>query len=82
MPKTPRPVRRRRNIKAWISADGFDPLQCSVFNMSETGLQLISVLADKIPDTFNIKISRTSPNNGPCQVIWRRQHSLGVKYER
>ena len=82
MAKIPRPVRRRRNIKAWISGDGIEPHQCAVFNVSDDGVHLISMLADKIPDSFAIKFSPTSPSNGLCRVIWRANHSLGARYER
>ena len=45
-------------------------------------MHLVSMLADKIPDSFAIKFNRMSPNNGACRVIWRSNYSFGAKYER
>ena len=69
-------------MKAWVSAEGIDKLRCSVFDVSDGGMKLVSILADKIPDTFNIKFNATSPNNGPCRVAWRGVSTLGVKFDR
>jgi hypothetical protein len=82
MQKIERSVRRRRYTKAWVSAEGITNLECSVIDVSDGGMKLVSALADKIPDTFTVRFNSTSPNNGLCQVIWRRPRSLGVKFVR
>jgi hypothetical protein len=82
MKKIARSARRRRHLKAWISAEGIPDHQCSVNNVSASGMNIVSMLADKLPKTFTVKFNPTSPNNGPCRVVWRKNFSLGVKFER
>jgi hypothetical protein len=83
MPKLVRRTpRRRRHIKARIFGEGISDLECSVYDISDDGLMLISKLADKIPNTFNVRFNATSPNNGPCRVIWRSRSSIGAKFIR
>jgi hypothetical protein len=82
MPKLVRAPRRRRYIKAWISAEGLPDLECSVCDISDGGMLLVSKLADKIPDTFTIKFNATSPNNGPCRVVWRNGSTVGAMFDR
>jgi hypothetical protein len=78
----PRAVRRRRYTTAWISGDGFPEHECSVFDISDSGMKLISKLADKIPDSFAVRFNSSSPNNGRCRVVWRKGSSIGVKFDR
>ena len=82
MPKLVRAPRRRRNIKAWVSGEGVSNLECSVHDISENGMMLVTKLADKIPNTFTVRFNATSPNNGPCRVIWRSGSSIGAKFDR
>ena len=82
MKRIARSPRRRRYIKAWISGEGFSSHRCSVSDVSDGGMKVISILADKIPDTFTVKFNPTSPQNGRCHVVWRKNSSLGVKFER
>jgi hypothetical protein len=81
MPKLVRAPRRRRNIKAWVSGEGVTNLECSVYDISETGMMLVTKLADKIPNTFTVRFNATSPNNGPCRVVWRSGLSIGAKFD-
>jgi hypothetical protein len=53
-----------------------------VSDLADGGMKVISILADKIPDTFTVKFNQTSPQNGLCHVVWRKNSSLGVKFER
>jgi hypothetical protein len=82
MPKLVRVPRRRRRIKAWISGEGISNLECSVQDISEDGMMLVSKLVDKIPKTFTVRFNAMSPNNGPCRVVWRKSSSIGVKFDR
>ena len=77
-----RSVRRRRYTTAWISGEGIPDHECSVCDISDSGMKVISKLADKIPDAFTVRFNATSPNNGPCQVVWRKHSSVGVKFVR
>ena len=77
-----RSTRRRRHITAWISGEGFSNHECSVCDISDGGMMVVSELADKIPDTFNVRFNATSPNNGRCRVVWRKGSSIGVKFDR
>lgn len=76
-----RVTRRRRRISAWISEGDLKKLECSVFDVSEGGMKLLTPMADRIPDDFNIQFSKTSPNNGRCHVQWRKNNVMGVRVE-
>jgi hypothetical protein len=82
MRKSARSPRRHRYIKAWISGKGFASHECSVSNVSADGMKVVSTLADKIPDTFTVEFNPTSPNNGLCHVVWRKNSSLGARFDR
>jgi hypothetical protein len=82
MRRSARSARRRRYIKAWISGEGISNHQCSVSDVSDGGMKVVSILADKIPDTFTVEFNPTSPRNGLCHVVWRKNSSLGAKFER
>ena len=81
-PKLVRAPRRRRHIKAWISGDGITNLEVLVSDISDGGMMLVSNLADKIPKEFTVKFNDTTPNNGPCRVVWRSGLPIGVKFDR
>jgi hypothetical protein len=53
-----------------------------VSDVSDGGMKVVSILADKIPDTFSVEFNPTSPRNGLCRVVWRKNSSLGAKFER
>jgi hypothetical protein len=80
--KFPRSARRRRYTTAWISGEGIPRHECSVFDISDGGMKLVSKFADKIPDGFIVKFNSTSPNNGRCSVVWRKSWSIGAKFDR
>lgn len=82
MKKFTRSVRRRRYTTAWISGNGISNHECSVFDVSDGGMMLVSMLADTIPDTFTVRFNATSPNNGRCRIVWRKGSSIGVKFVR
>jgi PilZ domain len=82
MPEFVRHVRRRRHTKVWVSGEGISEQECSVCDISASGMKLISTLADKIPNRFTVRFNATSPNNGPCRVVWRKRSSIGVKFDR
>lgn len=82
MTKLVRSTRRRRYTTAWISGNGIPNHECSVHDISDEGMRLVSKLADKLPDEFKVKFNPTSPNNGPCRVVWRKSSSMGVKFKR
>jgi hypothetical protein len=82
MKRIARSARRRRYIKAWISGEGVSNHQCSVSDVSDGGMKVISIMADKIPDTFNVEFNPTSPKNGLYHVVWRKNSSLGAKFVR
>jgi hypothetical protein len=82
MKKLTRSLRRRRYTTAWISGVGISNQECSVFDVSDGGMMLVSTLADKIPETFTVRFNATSPNNGRCRIVWRKSSSIGVKFVR
>ena len=78
-----REVRRSVQQAAWITLEGgFAARQCIVHDMSSTGAKITvsdqSVLSGRVLLAF----SRDAKAGRPCNVVWRRGKSFGVKFVR
>jgi hypothetical protein len=77
--KKQRDTRRRYDEPAWISVDGsFGVQECRVMDISPGGAQIHS--QKPVPDTFVLTFSRRERRGRPCKVVWRKGHSVGVKF--
>lgn len=83
----PAPKKReaRKSLKqaAWITLDGgFAARHCLVQNISSTGAKITLDDAAALPTNVKLAFSRDSRTGRPCQVVWRRGSSAGVKFVR
>ena len=76
-----RDVRRSVQQTAWVTLEGgFAARQCFVHDMSATGAKITvsdqSVLSGRVLLAF----SRDAKRGRPCNVVWRRGQSFGIKF--
>jgi hypothetical protein len=83
MPKRLKPfqreVRRSRNLTALIFSDGATTTECHVQDVSNHGAKVIVEMPSLVPNQFELAFS-LSNNRLRCEVIWRRNKVLGVKF--
>jgi hypothetical protein len=74
-------VPRKRILKSGIIDLGAGELVvCTVKNISETGALVEANTPLFIPDKFKL-IVQTEGLSRPCQVIWRKEKRMGVKFK-
>ena len=78
-----RDVRRSVQQTAWITLEGgFAARQCFVHDVSSTGAK-ITVSDSSVPSgRLLLAFSRDAKRGRPCNVVWRRGGSFGVKFVR
>jgi hypothetical protein len=74
-----REVRRSRNLSALILVDGVTATECHVQDVSRHGANVIVEIPDLVPKSFEPEFS-LSKNSRRCEVVWRRNKVLGVKF--
>jgi hypothetical protein len=83
MPKRLKPfqrwVRRSRNLTALILADGAKTAECRVQDVSRQGAKIVVEMLSSVPNQFELAFS-LSDNRRRCEVVWRRNKVLGVKF--
>jgi hypothetical protein len=80
--KVQREPRRQLNKQpAWISLDsGMTELECFVLDVSPGGAKIMTDAAIDIGDTFGLLLVPTHPKRQPCEVVWRRRNTYGIKF--
>jgi hypothetical protein len=75
-----KPVRRRRHQSAWITFDEeAADRECWVEDVSQSGAKITVNVAAEVGSRFGITlIPRVSKR--PCEVVWRRGNTLGVRF--
>jgi hypothetical protein len=53
---------------------------CVVRNLSATGACLLVVSHDRVPDSFDLVLSRDK-SRYPCRVLWRTANQVGVEFQ-
>jgi hypothetical protein len=83
MPKRLKPfqraVRRSRNLTALILTDGAKAAECHVQDVSRHGAKIVVEMPSSVPNQFELAFSLTD-NRRRCEVVWRRNKVLGVKF--
>ncbi len=72
---------RRRVLKAGVIAfnNRYVTYNCTVRDLSDTGARLRVDDVTVIPASFELIIDLDG-FEAPCEVTWRRQHEVGVKF--
>jgi hypothetical protein len=76
------PDRDFRQVAAFILGAGAEPLNCMVVDLSEGGAKLLVHANQQLPNVFKLLIPNDQVLNEPhdCEVRWRKNERLGVKF--
>ncbi|HTF77674.1 MAG TPA: PilZ domain-containing protein [Bradyrhizobium sp.] len=81
--KKKRQVRKSLRQPGWITLDGgFAARPCVVQNMSSTGAKITIDDPNMLPAKLRLAFTRDARTGRPCEVVWRRGKSVGVKFVR
>ena len=61
---------------------GFAARQCVVKDLSATGAKLTIDDPNSLPAKLRLAFSRDARTGRPCEVVWRRGKSVGIKFVR
>jgi hypothetical protein len=80
--KTPREPRREvRKQPAWITVDnGITKRECFVMDVSPGGAKIITDAAIDVRDMLGLELVPTHPKCQPCEVVWRRGNTYGIRF--
>jgi PilZ domain len=53
---------------------------CTVRDVSVTGAQIIFNAPDKIPDEFDLLLSKRAQVRRRCRVVWRSKRAVGIRF--
>jgi hypothetical protein len=75
------PRRQAHKQPAWITLeDGMTKRECLVLDVSPGGAKIITDAAFDVRDTFGLALVPTHPKRQPCEVVWRRGNTYGIKF--
>ena len=72
--------RRTPNEAVWIEKVPSILERCTLVNVSETGAHLTVSDVYDLPESFALHLTRESDGGRRCQIIWRRDHEVGVEF--
>ena len=81
--KKKREMRKSVRQPGWITLDGgFAARRCVVQNLSSTGAKITIDDPNMLPAKLRLAFTRDARTGRPCEVVWRRGKSVGVKFVR
>jgi PilZ domain len=76
-----REVRKSLRQPGWITLEGgFAARPCVVQDMSSTGAKITIDDPNVLPARLRLAFARDARTGRPCEVVWRRGKSLGIKF--
>jgi len=78
-----RETRKSLRQPGWITLEGgFAARQCTVHDISSTGAKVTIDDPNTLPAKLRLAFSRDARTGRPCEVVWRRGKSVGIKFVR
>ena len=78
-----REVRKSLHQPGWITLEGgFAARPCVVQDMSATGAKITIDDPNVLPARLRLAFARDARTGRPCEVVWRRGKSVGIKFVR
>jgi hypothetical protein len=75
------PRRQLHKQPAWITVDnGMAKRECFVLDVSPGGAKIMTDAALDVRDRFGLALVPAHPKRQPCEVVWRRGRTYGVKF--
>jgi hypothetical protein len=80
--KVQREPRRQMNGRsAWVTMDdGETRHECSVIDVAPGGAKIVMDVEIDVGCRFELALVPTHPKLQQCEVVWRRDHSFGVRF--
>ena len=76
-----REVRKSLRQPGWITLEGgFAARICVVEDLSESGAKLTIEDNNTLPAKLRLAFSRDARGGRPCEVVWHRGRTVGVKF--
>jgi hypothetical protein len=78
-----REARKSLRQPGWITLEGgFAARACVVEDLSASGAKVSVEDNNTLPAKLRLSFTRDTRNGRPCEVVWRRGKSFGVKFVR
>jgi hypothetical protein len=78
-----REARKSVRQSGWITLDGgFAARPCTVLDLSSAGAKITIDDPQVVTAKVRLALSRDTRTGRPCQVVWRRGKTLGIKFVR
>lgn len=78
-----REARKSVSQPGWLTLDGgFAVRPCVVRDLSSTGAKITVDDPNVLPAKLRLGFSRDARTGQPCEVVWRRGKSVGIKFVR
>jgi hypothetical protein len=75
------PRRQLPKRPAWITVDdGATKIECFVLDVSPGGAKIMTDVAIDVRDNFVLALVPDHPKRQPCEVVWRRGKTYGIKF--
>jgi PilZ domain len=80
--KVPREPRREMHKQtAWITVDdGTTKRECVVLDVSPGGAKIVTDAEIGVSDMFGLQLVPSHPKRQPCEVVWRKGNTYGIKF--
>ena len=75
------PRRHLQKHAAWMTVDdGATKHECIVLDVSAGGARIVTEVAIDVRDKFGLALVADRPKHQPCEVVWRRGQTYGIKF--
>ena len=75
------PRRQLHKRPAWITVDdGATRIDCFVLDVSPGGAKIMTDAAIDVRDSLVLALVPEHPKRQPCEVVWRRGKTYGIKF--
>jgi hypothetical protein len=75
------PRRPLHKQPAWLTVDdGETKRECFVLDVSPGGAKIVTDAAIDVRDKFALALVPDHPKRQPCEVVWRRGKTYGIKF--
>ena len=75
------PRRQLQKRPTWMTVDnGATKIECYVLDVAPGGAKIMTDAAIDVRDSFDLALVPEHAKRQPCEVVWRRGRTYGVKF--
>jgi hypothetical protein len=76
-----RAPRKSLRKSGWITLEGgFAARECEIIDLSDSGAKISIVDPSGLSSTLRLGFTRDGRAGRPCQVVWRRGNTAGLRF--